>query len=196
MGVFHTKFTTTTQNEVVCRSIALMTITKQFFEYEPRARGGIPLIHLAGSKDDWVTLKHSIDNLKIYMMADFASKWLPTLHSIVDMFIMAFDGRVDKEFWGSMVTHHKHGSRITGWVNGLFPYLQDKPNKLCVPWGKLKTMAARKTKANRASAFARRFCAAPMEWNLHGMDIRSSIMGARFVDGTVIPQISWAVVKT
>lgn len=208
--VIKTKFTTTTSNEIICRRIALMATTKHYFKHRLITKCGFPLITLAGVKNDWVLLKHSIDKLGKCMIADFALNWIPTLHSIVDKFIDIFDGKIDKEFWRSMVKYYStKGSGgdtyVTGWVNGLFPYLRNQPNPLCIPWETLRTKIAddggpHKARGGRVSDYARRFCVAPIEWSYYGtmydLEIKSSIIGAQqAADGTITPQIAWAVVE-
>ena len=124
-------FSTTGINEKIASQITLMESTKSYFEYKMILMGcGIPDITLRGTTQDWRKVRDKALSLKGYGM----DWWIDELEPILNQFIKASQGLVDKDFWMGMVgsaDFRKKGcggpSNITeilfdGWIVSFFPY--------------------------------------------------------------------------
>merc|ERR1739848_753651 len=85
---------------------------------------GIPEIELAGTVEDWRTLRENAKSLLGRFELEF---WTDKLLPILDRFVEAFEGDIDTKFWGSIAKlHSTHGSGastyLNGWIQDFFPY--------------------------------------------------------------------------
>lgn len=205
-------FSTTQPNEQMARNISLMSLTKHYFDFRFSTCCGFPSITLEGTLDDWILLKRKVSKLKDFMMDDFASKWLPALDSIIDQFIHAYRGQVDKLFWSSMVKHYSTfgsggNTYITGWINILFPYLAKRENQLAhKTWSELQKYVESNGGPHHANGpsvddFGHFFCAAPVIWEYFDNEIpltfKAGFVGSTQDESTgmITPQISWAITE-
>jgi hypothetical protein len=117
-------FTTTNITSRVASQITMMEAMKPYFEYVVMRVGcGIPRITLEGTPDDW---------RKVYMKANQLRKydlewWIDELNPLLQEFINASEGKVDRDFWQTMFKYHsqkKYGAPniIDGWMVKFFPY--------------------------------------------------------------------------
>jgi hypothetical protein len=205
------KFSTTDINAIISRNISLMSLTKHYFDFSFTTSCGFPSITLIGEKEDWILLKNKVDKMKSFMTSDFANKWIPALHSILDKFVDSYDNKVDKFFWSSMVKYASTSGSgadtyISGWINVLFPYLSEKTNNdYCLEWNKLKNIIKqvdikKQIVGNSESSFDRFFCTSPVIWNYfdekYNLLFKTGFIGCyQEDDGTIIPQISWSVIE-
>ena len=115
-------FTTTGPVERAAAQIVLMDCFKQYFCYRMVCICGIPEITLKGSVEDWKLLREKAVSLAAYDL----EWWIDALRPILDQFVAAASGQVDKPFWSSIYKLKKAYGRdvINGWVVTLFPYLQ------------------------------------------------------------------------
>src|SRR5207237_8766312 len=82
---------------------------------------GIRTITLLGTPDDWRSIR-----LRAATLAEFGLGWWVTeLLPILDQFVAASRGQVDRAFWQSFykLEDESGGPCVTGWINVLFPYL-------------------------------------------------------------------------
>ena len=92
---------------------------------------GIPVVKMLGTLDDWETLRKRTEALDYYGCAH----WIDNLLPIIDKFIAAYKGEVDKDFWdmcikmmpssgsgGKYDGGYKSSDMMTGWVLNFFPY--------------------------------------------------------------------------
>jgi hypothetical protein len=116
------EFSTTGPVERVVSEIILMESMKNYFDYVEETRCGIPEITLTGTVDDWKLIK-----TKALVLSEFDLKWwTDKLIPVLDKFIDAAQGIVDRTFWESFY-HWKSGSGgavINGYINMLFPYFK------------------------------------------------------------------------
>lgn len=138
--MFAKRFTTTTKTQQAAMDITLMAATREYFSFRLRTACGIPWIELKGTRQDWVDLRKRADDLRNFLVPEFASKWIPHLLPVLDEFVDAFDGNVNHQFWQRLckvVRSNMSGQsdRISGWINNFYPYLQDgRENPYIKPW--------------------------------------------------------------
>lgn len=108
-------FSTTKDLENQVFNVTLMDSLKSYFKYGMRTMCGIPCVKMIGSKNDWIALKNKVEELSRFDLEFWISKLLP----ILDKFIEAASGKVDKVFWDCCYkTHSTHGSGATTTVKG------------------------------------------------------------------------------
>jgi hypothetical protein len=78
---------------------------------------------MVGPIEDWIELKDRVKALSKFDLEFWISKLLPVL----DKFIEAASGNVDKDFWDCCYkTHYRGGSgavtTVKGWVTLFYPY--------------------------------------------------------------------------
>lgn len=206
-----TPFTTTTPIDQIARDVSLMSLTKHYFDFRCSTCCGFPEITLQGTLSDWILLKQKVTNLRAYMTPDFADKWIPSLQSILDKFVEAYQGKVDKIFWSSMVKYYSTSGSggdtyFTGWINILFPYVNEEENRLLMPWKNLEQMILAQGGPHRAMGnsrgdFGHFFCAAPVTWEYYSTEyklkFKTGFIGSMQDPdtGNITPQVSWAVVE-
>lgn len=116
-------FSTTDNLETQIFNVTLMDCLKSYFDYECRTCCGIPRVKMIGSIDDWIELKNKVKELTKFNL-EF---WIPKLLPVLDKFIEAASGKVDKVFWDCCYkTHYIGGSgavtTVKGWVTLFYPY--------------------------------------------------------------------------
>ncbi len=125
-------YSTTTAVDHAAFEITLMSAMQSYFGYKMRTCSGIPWIELQGTLQDWVNIRSRCEKMFGEFMPEYAALLLPVL----DEFIAAYQNQVNHLFWQSMIKRIKHGegsgsySTISGWVSILYPFLENKPNKL------------------------------------------------------------------
>ena len=122
-------FSTTTSLEKVASEITIMEAVKPYFEFIIiRIVCGIPEITLEGTPEDWEKLLHKARGLKEYKL----DWWISELEPLLEEFVKASKGEVNKDFWRNMFKYHsqkRYGAPniIDGWIVKFFPY--DKEGK-------------------------------------------------------------------
>jgi len=126
-------FTTTTLVEKVASEITIMEAMKPYFEFIVlRGACGIPEITLQGTPEDWQKILDKTKQLGKYDL----TWWTKELEPILQKFVNASQGKIDKEFWRNMFKYHsqeRYGAPniIDGWIVKFFPYNKDgKRNNL------------------------------------------------------------------
>lgn len=133
------EFSTTGPVERAAAQVVMMDTFKEYFEYKVGTMCGIPEITLEGTVDDWKKLRE-----KTLSLARFDLQWwTDPLKKILNEFVKASSGEVNREFWGNIykVDGGSGGLYITGWVVTLFPYLgrdvkEMHPNSHLKSWDK------------------------------------------------------------
>ena len=117
-------FSTTGPIELAASEVVLMDAMKHYFEYRVMTCCGIPEITLLGKVEDWESIRDKINSWS-NLGLDW---WTPHLKIVLDRFIDAAKGKVDKSWWESI--YKEHGgmgsgatTQISGWINWIFPYL-------------------------------------------------------------------------
>jgi hypothetical protein len=117
------EFSTTGIVEKAAFEITLMDAVQQFFDYLLVTRCGIPEITLEGTPQDWEAVRAGAAALADYDL----NWWMEHLLPVLDQFVAATRGNVDREFWRNIykIDHQSGGPFISGHLVNLFPYLLD-----------------------------------------------------------------------
>lgn len=115
-------FSTTGAVERAAAQVVLMDCFKQYFCYKMVCICGIPEVTLKGTVEDWKLLREKALSLAAYDL----EWWIDALRPVLDQFVAAASGDVDKQFWSSIYKlQEAYGCfYINGWIVTLFPYLQ------------------------------------------------------------------------
>src|SRR5262249_50413395 len=116
-------FSTTGRVEKAAAEVVLLDTLQSYFSYEFVTCCGIPKVTLEGSAEDW----HAIV-ARVQKMTDLGLEWwTKPLLPVLNQFVAASRGKVDRGFWQSIykLNDASGGPYITGWINAFFPYLRD-----------------------------------------------------------------------
>lgn len=119
------KFSETTPTEQAVLNLTIMDSLKSYFKYVVSTLCGISRVRLRGSREDWLLLRQRTAALAQYDLG----WWTDLLLPILDEFVAAFDGKVDKQFWTSIYKRYSPGGSgavpvVNGWIGNFFPYVQ------------------------------------------------------------------------
>lgn len=120
-------FSTTGPCERAASEIVLMEAMHKYFKYVVMTMCGIPTITLEGTVDDYRSIRRRVQALGEYEL----TWWVDALLPIVDQFIAAAQGRVERSFWQSIynLESASGGPFVTGWINAFFPYYRPEPDE-------------------------------------------------------------------
>ncbi|WP_438009703.1 DUF4419 domain-containing protein [Sorangium sp. So ce321] len=191
-------FSTTGPVERAASEIVLMSAMLRYFKYEMITMCGIPEITLLGTPEDWRAIRRRSEVLAEYGLTTWMQGLLPVLDELV---ATASGGAVNRDFWASFYKYRSMsgGSRVTGWINVLFPYLEHQGtprwNPGAASWGV-------KLPESRMDAFPKGLSLAPFTWTVLGERFSMELLGG-FVGVSQDPQtwalrpaIGWAVRDT
>lgn len=128
---FVADFSTTGPLERTASQIALMSAMKQYFDYMLMTRCGIPEITLAGTPDDWASIRRRLAALAEFDLA----WWVDHLDPVLAKIEATARGTIDREFWRRLykLEDQSGGPYAFGWLNVLFPYVDDPPVRNSFP---------------------------------------------------------------
>jgi len=212
----------TTADERLASAITVMDATKSFFEFKVCTWCGFPSVTLEGSLDDWRALRAHAEALVMKRCsAEFAEKWCAALLPLLDKFVAEYEVGLagstgaDEAFWNSMVKRGgDEGSGehtwFSGWVNILFPYIEQRPNEWCVPYspsngyvqeGREGRVREGRAGGAREAAFPKGLAEAPVTWDYFGVELplkfRAGFVGATQdpETKTVSPRVGWYILR-
>lgn len=198
-------FSTTSPTDRVVGSIALMDVMQHYFDFVVLTRCGIPRITLTGTPDDWRQIRE-----RARVFAEFDLEWwCEPLEDALTHFVDAAEGRADRDVWQSFYkwNNGSGGPFVSGWVNALFPYiLQRGPRKgadVDVAHGVRNPYAIEWARGGwgggpNSAELPGGLRSVPFIWDYLGTKIPMQFVGG-FIgarqdpDGTVAPQVGWAV---
>lgn len=173
------EFSTTGVIEKCASEIVLMEAMQQYFGYRCQTLCGIPKITLLGTVEDWKLIK-----AKTLVLAEFDCKWwIDALVPIIDNFINAFSGKADPKIWESFfkVGGGSGGPYISGWINTLFPYLEDYQTKKCTNKNSFVTEWQKSTMkyshGPTSASFSKGLSCVPFVWDYYGKEISMQFIG-------------------
>jgi hypothetical protein len=201
-------FSTTGPIERAASEIVLMSALQAYFSYVVVTRCGIPEITLLGNTEDWRSIRRRAE---AFAELDLGW-WTEALLPVLDHFIDASSGNVDKAVWESFykLNNGSGGPFVSGWINALFPYInedrdrEDEPSVGVVKRNDFARIRAPGERAPygggpRTSEFPQGFSIAPFLWKYLGTDIPMELLGG-FTGVSqspetlaVRPAIGWAV---
>jgi hypothetical protein len=116
-------FSTTGAIEKATSELVLMDSMKSYFKYAVRTLCGIPNVTLTGTVEDWRSIRTRAENLAEFDL----DWWVKSLVPVLDHFVAAAEGNPDIKFWDNMYKQGggSGGPYCSGWVNVLFPYLEN-----------------------------------------------------------------------
>ena len=122
--VLEPKFSTTNKTSHTAGMISIMSAMKHYFDYKVyMCACGFPSIQIEGKIEDWELIKEKVLALSKYDLEWWTSKLIP----ILDEFIKAKKGEINREFWLKIIREKRYGdfydpSYIDGWICTFFPY--------------------------------------------------------------------------
>lgn len=118
------EFSTSTEHTKTVLNAILLSSVKQGFLFRGASGCGIPNVILLGEKADWELLLKHVKELEQYDL----KFWTDELQPILQEFINAFDGKVDRSFWQRMYKYREaYGmTDMNGWISKFFPYFKDE----------------------------------------------------------------------
>lgn len=185
-------FSTTGPVERAASEIVLMEAMSKYFDYECHTMCGIPEITLLGELEDWKNIQ-----TRVRAMAEYdLSWWTQKLEPIVDQFVNAYQGNVDKKFWNELykMSDGSGGPYISGWITNLYPYLTNARDEFRKNPFKDSGMFDGLTTSNFPIGMSK----VPFLWKYYDqefeMELAAGFTGFKEEsDGSVVPQIGWAV---
>lgn len=111
-----------TRADRMANAVALMSSVQKYFRYRVDTLCGIDTIHLLGTKQEWSDLLKMLPR----GLDTRLNMWCDVVQHILQHFVDAFDGKVDKTFWRSMIKYNSGsgGDSVSGWILALFiPHL-------------------------------------------------------------------------
>jgi hypothetical protein len=128
VDILTARFSTTGRSDRLASAIAAMDVFEPYFEYRVCTICGIPMITLEGTPDDWVAVRERAERLRAFGL----DWWLDALRPLLDQFVSASAGHVDRAWWRGFFkeTGGSGGPYITGHIRALFPYLCFKERKV------------------------------------------------------------------
>ena len=117
-------FSTTTPVEKVASEITIMEAMKSYFEFIVEVGCGIPEVTLLGTPEDWQKVLDKTKKLKKYDL----DWWISELEPILQEFVNASNGNINKEVWKNMFKYHEQiyaPGIVDGWIVKFFPYDKD-----------------------------------------------------------------------
>lgn len=137
-------FSTTGKVERIVSQMTMMSSVKAFFDFVVHYIAcGIPSITLEGTTADWQSVMDRTMKLKDYGM----DWWVKDLSPILQQFVDASQGKVDRKFWKGIVKKErvsemqngggcslKPTTRVDGWFLKLMPYTEKGRTPESVPY--------------------------------------------------------------
>lgn len=197
-------FSTTGAVEKAASEVVLMDAMKSYFEYGCMTCCGIPNVELTGTVEDWERLRNKIDGWIFQGPADL-SWWTTPLKRVLDQFVAAAKNVVDKEWWESFFKEGSQGgsgavSRISGWINWLFPYVKsDRSGDKLVRNPKVGVSGLEYGDGFEEWQYPSSLSRVPFEWNYYGqiwtMELVAGVSAVLqdTVTAAVAPTIGWGV---
>jgi len=187
-------FSTTGPVEKAASQVVLLDAMQQYFDYRVCTRCGIPSIQLMGTIEDWRSVRTRAGVLREYDLG----WWIDTLEPVLDQFIEACSGRVDKSFWSSLyktVNQGSGGPSVSGWIGALFPYIVKYDNTLVQNYC---MEGAKSSFCLSTSVFPGSLSKAPFIWEYYGEEIHMDFIAGHVgytqqEDGALKSVIGWAI---
>ena len=196
--IIQANFTTTTKISRTVSQVVLMDSMQAYFEYILVTKCGIPEIRLDGEKQDWINVKTK--TVKIIEIIPELQIWMSRLEEVLDNFIKAFDGEVNKSFWNQIYKSESMGSGntyITGWITVLFLYINADNHKNPYAW---ESSWKNSLKGLTSEAFTSQLSKAPFIWEYSDEQIEMAFLGGLIgilhrQDQSLLPIFGYAITE-
>ncbi len=199
VGLLTAGFSTTSRSERLACAVAAMDVFESCFEYRVCSICGIPEITLEGTTDDWRAVRERAEHLSAFGMR----WWLDALLPVLDQFVAASGGNVDRSWWRGFYkgAEGRRGPYITGHIRAFFPYVCLRERKLVRRIVRQPLSASGRnrqcflTSDNLPGGLSQ----ARFMWRYRGedrpMDVVAGFVGVREGTGgrTIRPEVGWVV---
>ncbi|KAN0031309.1 hypothetical protein ACTA71_010398 [Dictyostelium dimigraforme] len=126
-------FSTSTPNDTMAASIALMATVKNFFEFKMSLMCGLPEVTIQGTNGDWIDVKNRIEKLKEFDITsnvdgEVMKRWTEMLSPIIDKIIDSVNGKPDTQWWNRIANQESDGSGpsyLSGWITAFCVFNND-----------------------------------------------------------------------
>ena len=139
-------FSTTGNTERITSQVTLMSAVKSYFDFAAiHTICGIPTITIEGTPDDWRKIIKKVESLRDYDL----SWWVDDLKPILQEFVNASEGNVNKDFWQNIVKKDrpesmkngagcgvKDATKFDGWFLKFMPFDKDGRTPDAVVYGR------------------------------------------------------------
>jgi hypothetical protein len=131
-------FSTTGPVERAASEVVLLDAMQSYFCYELHTLCGIPSITLEGTVEDWQSIVRRVQAWEQFGL----EWWIRPLLPILEQFVAAAAGTVDRAFWASIYKWQgprgSGSAHTTGWVSTLFPYLSTPEARFARMYGQTR----------------------------------------------------------
>jgi hypothetical protein len=200
-------FSTTGPVERAASEIVLFDAVQRYFHYDFVTLCGIPEVTLLGTVDDWKSIRTRAEVFTGFELSD----WTRALFPVLDQIVKTAQGDVDRAFWKSFYKWKdaSGGPCVTGWINVLFPYLQQQnhstkrteacSNRYLTTWE--NGFGAAFGGGPKVADYPTGLSSAPFSWRYLGTNIPMVFVGGFVgvaqdpVNGWVRPAIGWAIAE-
>lgn len=139
-------FSTTGNTERITSQVTLMSAVKSYFDFAAiHTICGIPTITIEGTPDDWRKIIKKVESLRDYDLG----WWVDDLKPILQEFVNASEGNVNKDFWQNIVKKDrpesmkngagcgvKDATKFDGWFLKFMPFDKDGRTPDAVVYGR------------------------------------------------------------
>jgi hypothetical protein len=172
------KFSTTGPIEKAASEIVLMDAMQSYFQYRVETRCGIPEVTLLGEVEDWEQIR-----VRAQVLSEFdLGWWTKPLDEALGFLVAAAKGKPDLAAWDSFFKYESMSgcNAISGWVNTLFPYLEN-PTTHAIVKNSYATEWAPKPRSwvngPDVSSFPSGLSSAPFIWEYLGTEYPMKFVG-------------------
>lgn len=144
--IMRADFSTTGNTERITSQVTLMSAVKSYFDFAAiHTICGIPTITIEGTPDDWRKIIKKVESLRDYDL----SWWVDDLKPILQEFVNASEGNVNKDFWQNIVKKDrpesmkkgagcgvKDATKFDGWFLKFMPFDKDGRTPDTVVYGR------------------------------------------------------------
>ena len=168
--LFVADFSTTTALDRTAAQIILMGAMREYFTYAVTTMCGIPEITLAGTPEDWASIRRRIDAFREFDLV----WWTRVLDPVLAELEATARGQIDRTFWSGLYKYQSRsgGNRAMGWINALFAYVGRQPTPNQFPG-----LPATGFAGTTLDAFPPGRTRVPFTWKLHGNHIAMDLIG-------------------
>ena len=144
--IMRADFSTTGNTERITSQVTLMSAVKSYFDFAAiHTICGIPTITIEGTPDDWRKIIKKVESLRDYDLG----WWVDDLKPILQEFVNASEGNVNKDFWQNIVKKDrpesmkngagcgvKDATKFDGWFLKFMPFDKDGRTPDAVVYGR------------------------------------------------------------
>lgn len=144
--IMRADFSTTGNTERITSQVMLMSAVKSYFDFAAiHTICGIPTITIEGTPDDWRKIIKKVESLRDYDLG----WWVDDLKPILQEFVNASEGNINKDFWQNIVKKDrpesmkngagcrvKDATKFDGWFLKFMPFDKDGRTPDTVVYGR------------------------------------------------------------